>query len=154
MGKYTFGKILIFAESSTEGMEAARVAIDLASDEDAVLHIVSVVDTHTLRQLLKNRIFVEDEMKQYEGELEKSCRKQMDYVARLASEAKVDNRAQLKMGACHTAIIEEQKKIDADLLVMGTYRTSMIKTDLMAREKQLIVDEIACPVLLVPEGDN
>jgi hypothetical protein len=30
----------------------------------------------------------------------------------------------------------------------------MIKTDLMAREKQLIVDEIACPVLLVPEGDN
>lgn len=151
MGKYTFEKILLFAETSSGGMEAARVAIDLASDENALLHVVSVVDTHTLRQLLKNRIFVEDEMEQYEEELHKSCRKQLDYVVQLASRAKLENRAQLKTGACHTAIIEEQKKTDADLLVMGTYRTSMIKTDLMAREKQLIVDEIACPVLLVPE---
>jgi hypothetical protein len=32
---------------------------------------------------------------------------------------------------------------------MGAYRATMAKRDLMASEKQLIVDEIACPVLLV-----
>ena len=40
--------------------------------------------------------------------------------------------------------------LTALILVMGSFSTSMIKRDLSARERRLIVDETRCPILLVP----
>lgn len=151
--KHTFSKILLFAEGTDAGMETARDAIALAQDEDADLIIISVVDTHTLKQLLTNRIFVEDEMEQYEEELHSSAQKQLDYVAQLASEADIEYRSSLETGACHTVVLQELRDSGADLLIMAAYRATQVKTDLMAREKQLILDEIPCPVLLVPAAE-
>lgn len=148
MAKRTYSTILLFAEGSDEGMKAAQDAINLAFDESATLIIASVVDTSTLKQLLSYRIFVEEEMEEYEAELEESCRKQMNYIAQLADKAGVKNRTTLLRGACHTVILREQRERSADLLVMGAYRASTARRDLMAREKQLIIDEIPCPVLL------
>ena len=108
------------------------------------------MDTNTLRQLLTYRVFIEDEMQQYEQELEQSCRKQLDYLAQLAQKQHVKHRTELLSGACHTAILQQQKRSKADLLVMGTFQASTVKTNLLAHEKQLIIDEIPCPVLLVP----
>jgi len=150
MAKHTFSAIMLLVESTDEGMQAARRAIQLAADEGAVLHMVSVVDTHMLRQLLTYRIFVEEEMRQYEEHLERSCRRQLDYIAQLAAKHKVEHRSSLLSGACHTAVLQEQQRTGADLLVMGAFRPTTVRTDLMAREKQLIIDEIRCPVLLVP----
>ena len=150
MAKRTFSTILLLAEGTDEGMQAARDAIQLAAGEKATLAIISVVDTNTLRQLLTYRIFVEDEMQEYETEIEASCQKQLDYLERLAADAKVEHDPVLLRGACHTAVLQEQDRRKADLLVMGAFRATTVKTDLMAREKQLILDEIACPVLLVP----
>ena len=150
MVKHTFSKILLLSEGSDVGMAASRAAIALAADEEAELIIMAVVDTHTLKQLLTNRIFVEEEMEQYEKDIESSSRKQVDYVGQLATKAGVDYRSEVVTGACHTAVLEEQVETGADLLVMGGYEATMIKGDLMAREKQLILDEITCPVLLVP----
>ena len=149
MPKHAFSKILLLAEGTDEGMQAARYAIGLAADEGAALEIISVVDTSTLKQLLTYRIFVEDEMREYEQEIEHSCRRHLDYVAQLADKEKVKHKAHLLTGACHTAVLEQQKSAGADLLVMGSFRASTFKVDLMAREKQLIIDEIPCPVLLV-----
>jgi len=149
MGKRTYSIILLFAEGSDESMKAARDAINLAGDMDAALVIASVVDTSILRQLLASRIFVQEEMEEYERELEESCRKQLSYVAQLADRAKVKHQTVMLRGSCHAVLVREQKERKADLLVMGAYRATMAKRDLMASEKQLIVDEIACPVLLV-----
>jgi len=149
MAKHTYATILLFAEGSDEGMKAARDAINLAADEGAALIAVSVVDTALLRQLLTSKIFVLDEMEEYERDLETSCRNQLNYVAQLAEKAKVKVRTSLLKGSCHVAILREQKERNADLLVMGAYKARLAKRDLMASEKQLIVDEVSCPVLLV-----
>jgi len=150
MAKHAFRTVLLLAEGTDEGMQAARTAIQLAADEGGAIEIVSVVDTSTLRQLLTSRIFVEEEMQEYEHDLEASCRKQLDYVAGLTAKAKVRTNATLLKGACHSVVLQEQERSKADLLVMGAFRATTVRTDLMAREKQLILDEIPCPVLLVP----
>ena len=149
MTKRIYSTILLFAESSEAGMTAARDAIHLAADEGATLVAAAVVDTSTLKQLLSYHIFVEEEMEEYERELEESCRKQLNYIAQLADEAGVKNRTALLRGACHSVLLREQKERGADLLVMGAFRATTTKRDLMAHEKQLIIDEIPCPVLLV-----
>ncbi len=149
MVKHTYSRILLFAEGSETGMKASRDAIALARDEEATLIIAAVVDTATLKQLLSYHIFVEEEMEEYDEELEESCRRQLNYIAGLAEDADVKNRTVLLRGACHSVLLREQKERDADLLVMGAFRASTRKRDLMANEKQLIIDEIPCPVLLV-----
>ncbi len=149
MANHTYSRILLFAEGSETGMKAARDAIALARDEEAALIIAAVVDTATLKQLLSYHIFVEEEMEEYDQELEESCRRQINYIAQLADDAGVKNRTALLRGACHSVLLREQKERDADLLVMGAFRASTRKRDLMANEKQLIIDEIPCPVLLV-----
>jgi nucleotide-binding universal stress UspA family protein len=149
MPRRTYATVLLFAERSDEGMKAAQDAIHLAADEHATLIIASVVDTNMLRQLLASRIFVQEEMEEYERELEESCRKQIGYVAQLAEKAGVKHQTVLLRGACHTVLLREQRERKADLLVMGAFRASTAKRDLRALEKQLVIDEIACPVLLV-----
>jgi len=149
MAEHTYSTILLFAESSEEGMRAARDAVHLAADEDAVLVIAAVVDTSMLKQLVSYRIFVEEEMAEYEQELVDSCQKQLNYIAQLADKAGVTNRTSLLRGACHSVILRERKEREAHLLVMGAFRASTARRDLMAHEKQLIIDDIRCPVLLV-----
>jgi nucleotide-binding universal stress UspA family protein len=149
MAKHAYSTILLFAEGSQEGMKAARDAISLAADEEATLIVAAVVDTNTLRHLLASRIFLQDEAEEYEHALEESGRKQLHYVAQLADKAGVTNRTNLLRGACHSVILREQKEHGADLLVMGAFRATTAKRDLMAREKQLIIDAATCPVLLV-----
>jgi nucleotide-binding universal stress UspA family protein len=140
---------MLFAEGSEEGDRAAQDAIQLASDEGAGLIIAAVVDTSTLKNLLTSKIFLEEEMEEYEKDLEDSGRKQLSYLAGLADKAGVKNRTILLRGACHSAILREQRDHAVDLLVMGAFRASTAGRDLIAREKQLILDDIACAVLLV-----
>lgn len=149
MAKRAYSTIMLFAEGSEESDRAAQDAIQLASDEGASLVIAAVVDTSTLKNLLTSRIFLEEEMEEYEQDLEDSGRKQLSYLAGLADRAGVKNRTSLLRGACHSAILREQRERNVDLLVMGAFRASTAGRDLMAREKQLILDDIPCPVLLV-----
>ena len=149
MAKSAYSTILLFAEGSEEGSRAAEDAIQLASDEGAALRIAAVVDTSTLKNLLTSKIFLEEEMEEYERELEDSGRKQLSYLAGLADKARVMNQTALLRGACHSAILKEQRDHGVDLLVMGAFRASTAGRDLIAREKQLILDDIPCPVLLV-----
>ena len=149
MAKHAYRKILLLCESSKEGMAAGRDAIALAADEDAVLVVAAVVDTAVLRQLLTYRIFVQEEMEEYEEELRVSAQKQIDYIRSLARAAKVECQCAVLAGATHSAVLAEQERSGADLLVMGAFRASTASRDITAREKQLILDEMPCPVLLV-----
>ena len=150
MAEKIFSKVMLLSEGTGEGMQATRTAIELAASAGADLHILAVVDTNALKQLLTNRIFVEDEMREYDQELERSSCKQIDYVAQLAAKHSVRYETHLLRGAIHTAVLQHQKQSGADLFVMGAFRASTIRAALVAREKQLIIEEIPCPVLLVP----
>lgn len=150
MAEHDFARILLMVEGTDAGMAAARSAIGLSANQGAELMMMAVVDTRTLKQLLSNRIFVEEEMEEYEEEMHTSARRQMDYVTQLATEAQVDYRTDLVKGACHTCVLEKLRDNSSDLLIMGAFRATQVKTDLMAREKQLILDETPCPVMLVP----
>lgn len=149
MAAKTYKHILLLSEGTETGMKAARHAIELAGNEGARLTVVAVVDTETLKGLLTRRIFIEEEMQEYEAELQGSSEKHLNYIVALAGKAKVNATPVLVRGAWHSAVLAEEKKLGCDVLVMGAFKSSVAKRDLIAREKQLILDEISCPVLLV-----
>jgi len=144
-----FAPILLMVDSSETAVRAARLAVDLAARLHTTIYAVTVVDTETLTQLLKGRILVQEEVEEFEHDLAQSSRRYLRMAARAAEEAGVElEEVQLK-GGWHQTILAQQRELGAGLLVLGGFTYSMIKRDLVAKAKQLIIDEIPCPVLIV-----
>lgn len=149
MARSPIQKIMVLVDGTEASARAAEYAIELVRATPAELTAISVVDTATLRQLMTAHILVAQEMDEFEAELAASQKKQLDYVVQLARKARVPVETVLKTGVSHSAVLAEQKARNADLIVIGEFRSSFTKTDLVARERQLIVDEAPCPVLVV-----
>jgi len=147
--RYPVTNILLVVDSTESGLKAARYAIDLAKSTGAALTAAYVVDTETLKQLLTKRILVSVEMEEFERELELSGRKYVEEVNRIAREQGVEIEPVELKGSVHNAIISEQKKRGADLVIIGGFKSSVTQRDLVARERQLILDQISCPVLVI-----
>jgi len=143
-------RILVVVDGTESGVRAVREAARFAALHGAELAAMAVVDTATLKSLLRSSVLVEAEMQEFDRELEASAQTNLNYAAELAREAGVTAELVLKKGAAHAVVIDEARGREPDLLVMGSFTTSMIKRDLNARTRRLIVDEVKCPILLVP----
>jgi nucleotide-binding universal stress UspA family protein len=144
-----FEKILVVVDGTESAVKAAEYAIRLARVAPAKLTAVSVVDTETLRKLMSAHILVEPEVHEFEVELRQSQGRQLEFVARLAKKAGVEIETVLGKGLLHAAVLAEQKGRGADMIVIGGFHCTVTKLDLIAHERQLILDGAACPVLVV-----
>ena len=149
MAASPFRTMLLLVDGTEPGMRAAEFAVQMARTTQARLVAISVVDTDTLRKLMSVRILVEQEMSEFETQLGASRKRELDFVEHLARKAKVPIQTALRSGVCHSMVLAEQKEIGADLVIVGGFRVSLTKHDLAARERQLILDEAPCPVLVV-----
>jgi nucleotide-binding universal stress UspA family protein len=143
-----FKSILFLVDSSDSQQRAAVKAVELAVCCNAKLTVAAVVDTETLKQLLASRVFVAEEMEEYERELEISGRRLLASVSRLAAEKGIKAEESLLKGACHSAVLSEQKRLDADLVVLAAFKPTA-RRDLLAIEKQHILDVCPAPILIV-----
>ena len=147
--RFPMTNILLVVDSTEAGLKAARYAVELAKSTGAKLTAASVVDTETLKQLLSRRILVTVEMKEFERELESSNRRYIEEVQRMAKDQGVQLESVQLKGSVHNTIVAEQKKRRADLVIIGGFKSSVISKDLLAHERQLILDAMPCPVLVI-----
>jgi nucleotide-binding universal stress UspA family protein len=151
-GIFPIGSIMVLVEGTDAATAAARYAIALAENQKAALFAVAVVDTETLKMLFSTKIMVQDEMADFEKELEYSDERRLRYVEEMAQEKGVKVESILLKGSCHSLVLKEIRERGTDLLVMAAFTSSMAKRDLPAKEKQLILNDITCPVILVKES--
>lgn len=144
-----FKKLLVLVDGTESGLKAAEYAVRLAASMPVHLTALSVVDTDTLRKLMSARILVEQEVAEFEKDLEQSQSRHLDFARQLADKAGVTMTATLSKGVCHSAVLAEQKAHQADVIIIGGFRSTVTRMDLVARERQLILDEAPCPVLVV-----
>jgi len=149
MAKPSIRHILVLVDGTDASYRAADAAIALAHNLGARLTAVAVVDTETLRQLLSARILVDAEMGEFEKELEASSRRQLAEVTGRAAEAKVAVEQALLTGNTETVVPREVRQREVDLIALGGFQSSKISRDLLARQRQQILDRAACPVLVV-----
>ncbi len=141
--------ILLFADGSDAAIRAAELAVHLAQVHDADLVAAAVVDTETLSMLLRQHILVDEERAEFDSELEASAERQLGMVANQARRQAVPAETALLRGDTHSAVLAEARRRNVDLIVLSGFTATMTRRDLLAKEKQRIVDEAPCPVLLV-----
>ena len=141
--------ILLVVDASDTVVRAAQLAAELAAAFKTSIVAVSVVDTETLGFLLRGNILVKDEMEDLDRDLGVSAGHYLRMAAAVAQEAGVPCEQVLLRGSWHQSVITRQREIKAGIVVVGGFSYSMMKRDVVGKAKQLIIDEVTCPVLIV-----
>ena len=149
MARSPVNHILVLVDGTESSFRAADYAIEVAHVVGASVTAMAVVDTDTLRQLLNVRILVDSEMDEFEKELELSSQNQLDDVRQRAMKKRVKFDDVLRSGNSEVIVPKEVSQRDVDLLAMGAFPSERVKYDLLARQRQQILDRATCPVLVV-----
>ena len=149
MAKPPVNHILVLVDGTEASFNAADTAIDLARALGVKLTALAVVDTETLRQLVNVKILVDAEMGEFEKELEQSARRQLAEVRERALNQKVVIDEVLVIGNAETVVPKEVQDRGVDLIALGSFPSTKVTRDLVARQRQQIIDRAACPVLVV-----
>jgi len=144
-----FDKILLVLDGGRGWADAAEFAVEMARDVKAELIAAAVVDTDTLSHLLARRIFVEDERASYEEQLDADAGRYLNHTQKLADKAGVALEKTVLKGAIHKVALQEARAQKVDAIVMASWRRSMLKRDLIPHERQIILDEAECTVIVV-----
>lgn len=154
MSKVPFRNILVYLDGSEGSMTAAMYAILLASSTKASLHAVYVVNTKALGDLVKSRIFVDQEKTEFLADLKKDAGRHIRHTERLAASKDVVITAEAIEGSPHKEIISYIKQHGIDLLVLGSVNAIRSRRDELTSENDRMLRTSPCPVLVVRDSDD
>jgi nucleotide-binding universal stress UspA family protein len=127
----------------------AKYAIYLAKLLQIKLIAIYVIDQNAIQELLKSRVFVEIEAKEYEIDMEQQSKLFMQRIKTLAENKKVEFEAIILKGEIHTEIANRARELGADLLVMGDLKEVLSWKEALYSEGERIFRESPCPVVIV-----
>ena len=140
-----FRKILCPVDFDDNSMAALDFAADLACERNATLYII-----HVVRAPFKpSEVPVEPQGAAWESE----ARARLDAVARQHVNGKANFSLVVKTGDPFTAIMQAQRELNPDSVVMATHGRTGVGHFLLGSVAQRVVRESSCPVVtLRPHG--
>jgi nucleotide-binding universal stress UspA family protein len=131
----------------------AKYAIYLAKVLHARLVALYVVDESSVNDLLRNRIFVEVEAREYERELKDQGSVILERVGRMAESKGVAFESKLLSGIVHRRIVDTVRECGADILVMGRIKEIKSMKEVFYDEGERIFRESPCAVAVVQSAE-
>lgn len=147
-------RILVYIDGTEQAITAAQYAVLLAGSAGADLTALYVVNTRALDDLVRTRIFLQAEEKEYEHDLEADAERYLNHVRELAHRKGVAVEAISARGTVHQEIrrVVTEKKID--LLVMGELSRIRSRRDEFYNEAERAMRTVPCAVLIVRDEDR
>jgi nucleotide-binding universal stress UspA family protein len=153
MIKPLFQNILVMVNGTDASINAVKYAVLMAKLYHCRVHAVYVVDTATIKQLTLNRIFIEEESREYEQSLEANGIRYLAYVDDLGKAKGVKIETELRRGAIWSEVISaaEEKRVDA--ILMGGYDKDVTdQKEIMSSSFKLVLINARCSVIVVKEN--
>lgn len=141
--------ILVAIDGEVNAMVAVKYAICLAKNFEAWLNVVYVINKKSIDFLLKHRIFVEEEAKQYEEEIYTFGEAFLQRVKKFGEAKKVEINSYILKGIVHEEVINKAIEISADLIVIGGPGSKPLISEEFYDEGTMIIWKAPCPVLSV-----
>ena len=147
-------KILVYIDGTEESIIAAQYAICLASFFEADLFALYVVNTRAIEDLLKAKIFLQDEQIEYEHDMESDAERYLNHVGELASKKGVGIVKLSTRGSTHKEIVDAVKDNEIDLLVIRELPRIRSRRDEFYDESERAMHSVLCSVLIVKDEDK
>ncbi|HYE67675.1 MAG TPA: universal stress protein [Anaerovoracaceae bacterium] len=154
-------KILVPVDGSLASFNAAKKSAEIAKRHDAVVLLVTVIDSGIARQYRNEKLWrqvdgsiisgnartvdneeLDAEIRQNATELLDSLEEDLDF-----GDAKIEKF--VLTGEPYHLILDTAKGVNADLIVMGNRGFSKIKRFFTGSVTQRVISEAPCPVLVI-----
>ncbi len=145
---------MVYIDGTEESITAAQYAICLASSTGAELIAHYVINTRAMDDLLKARIFLQDEQIEYEHDMEADAERYLNYVNELAVAKGVTITKKLSSGSVNKEISDSVKQMQIDLLVIGELSRIRSRRDEFYDESERAMRLVSCSVLIVKDPDR
>ena len=152
--KDPISKILVYVDGSESSISAAMYAIALAKSTGATLTALYVINTRALNDLVKARIFIQEEEAEYHRDLEQDAERYLKHVRKLAEEKGIDISTVSKSGTIHREIKNEIKENDYDMLILGGISNIRSRRDEFFNETDRAMRSVNCPVLVIKDEEK
>ncbi len=136
-------KILIPIDGSDHSTRAAELGVSVAKLVGAQVMIFYVIDTVVLDQIAKG-----SEREDVERELKQDGERYINYVLKLAEKQNVKADSLLGKGRPFEQVVNLAKRLDMDLIVMGTYGRRGSDRILIGSVAERVIEYASCPVLV------
>jgi nucleotide-binding universal stress UspA family protein len=147
-------KIMVYIDGTEQSITAAQYAICLASFAGAELIAHYVVNTKAMEDLLKARIFLQDEQLEYEKDMKADAQRYLSYVSELASRKGISIIKKVSSGSVQKEIIDSINQSGVDLLVIGELSRIRSRRDEFYDEAERALHSALCSVLVVKDPDK
>jgi nucleotide-binding universal stress UspA family protein len=137
-----FSKILHANDGSEQAFHALSLAVALARQNKAELHMVSVEEIDYMPEFI-------EEVKEETGTAARRFQKAHKRARAMAEESNVHLHAHILAGHPVRDIVELAKELKVDLLVIGATGHSAIYERLIGSRADRLVQLAPCPVLIV-----
>ncbi len=152
--KVPFRHVLVYLDGSEGSINALMYAILLAKSTGAALDAMYVVNTKAIGDLVKSRIFIDQERKEFLSDLEKDAKRHLRHAERLAASKDLEITSVTKEGSPHHVVMDYIKNSGVDLLVIGSVNAIRSRRDELTSENDRMLRTSPCPVLVVRDQDD
>ena len=146
--------IAVSVAGVTSSIVTAKYAICLSKLLGAKLTALYVINEKALRELLRSRIFVEIEARDYERDLNDQGRNFLERVKKMAECKGVEYEGLLLRGVIHEEVVNTAEELGVDLLVMGELKEILSRTEIFYDEGERIFRKSRCPVVVVKNPES
>ena len=147
-------KIMVYVDGTEQSITAAQYAICLASYSGAELIAYYVINTRAMEDLLRARIFLQDEQVEYEHDMEADADRYLNHVNELAVQKGVSITTKRSKGSVHKEIASAVKDDEVDLLIIGELSRIRSRRDEFYDEAERAMRNVPCSVLIVKDEDR
>ncbi|MBN1617213.1 MAG: universal stress protein [Spirochaetales bacterium] len=152
MIKPLFQNILVLLNGTDASINAVRYAVLMAKLYRSRVYAVYVVDTATIKQLTLNRIFIDEESREYEQSLEENGHRYLSYAEELGKAKGVKIETELRRGAIWSEVVTMSEERKMDLILLGGQEGETVDSkDIMSSTYRSVMMNARCSVLIVKE---
>ena len=147
-------KIMVYVDGTEGSVIAAQYGICLARITGAEFHVLYVVNTRALNDLVTAKIFLKAEEEEYKKDLESDADRYLNHVKHLAANKGVVAKTLKSSGSINIEIKNFVKEQDIDLLVLGELSKIQSRRDELYNESERAMRSVTCSVLVVKDEER
>jgi len=143
--------IVVSVAGAPGSLITAKYAIYLAKILQVKLFAIYVLNEKVLNELLKSRIFVEVEAREYERDLEQQGRVFLERIKKMSESKGVECEGILLRGVVSDEVVNKTRELGADILVMGELKELKSRAEVFYEEGERIFHKSPCSVVVVKD---
>ncbi len=144
-------KILIATDGSESAEKAASFAVDMASQLNCELFVISVVESDILAMELQD-VYM-DLRDTLLADLRQESQEAIDRIARIAKQKGIEIKGKVAEGKPAQEIIKTAQEENADLIMVGSHgKTGILSYVMGSVTAKLLNSKLTCPICVVQAG--